>query len=266
VARKAKEAKLVPALVSGIRILRHLNASREPMGVAQIAQDLALNASTCFNLLRTLAHERLVVFDPASKKYVSGLGLLELANGALRNADYLPQVHQHLERIAGDHGVTALLWQRVSENRFVVVDKAEAPTAVRVHLTIGQRLPALIGAFGRCVAAQSGHGKDRLRALFAELRWQNAPTFESYWRDVEEARQRGYAVDTGNYHAGVTTVAASIADRNGVAVMAISAIALSTQLTAARVPGVAKDIAAAATELEAALRGGPVRSAKAVVG
>ena len=43
------------------------------MGVAQVAQDLALNASTCFNLLRTLVHERLVVFDPASKWGVDGL-------------------------------------------------------------------------------------------------------------------------------------------------------------------------------------------------
>ena len=65
------------------------------------------------------------------------------------------------------------------------------------------------------------------RPLFGELCWQNPPSFASYWRDIERARRTGYAIDVGNYHAGITTVAAAIPDCAGIAAMALSAIALS---------------------------------------
>ena len=59
----AASPKLVGALVGGLRILRHLTDQPAPLGVTRIARDLQLNASTCFNLLRTLVHEGLVNFD-----------------------------------------------------------------------------------------------------------------------------------------------------------------------------------------------------------
>ena len=61
--------KLVGALSSGLKILRYLASSSTPIGVTRIAKDLELNASTCFNLLKTLVHERLVTFDESTKTY-----------------------------------------------------------------------------------------------------------------------------------------------------------------------------------------------------
>jgi DNA-binding IclR family transcriptional regulator len=247
--------KLVPALHSAIRILRYLNHSGEPAGVAQISQALGINPSTCFNLLKTLAHERLLVFDATSKRYGLGLGLVELAHGVL-NAGYVPFIHPHLEAIATRFNVTALLWQDAGQNRFVLVDKAESNGAIRVHLTIGQRFPALIGAFGRCVAAQSQIGKEELRARFSELRWQEPPDFEDYWKDVQKARKEGYAVDHGNFNAGMTTVAAVIADQSNTPVMAISTIALSSQLAEINLDDLAHAVKSVAREVGTAMDGG----------
>ena len=55
--------KLVGALASGLAIVRYLAVAGAPVGVSRIARHLELNASTCYNLLKTLVHERLVVFD-----------------------------------------------------------------------------------------------------------------------------------------------------------------------------------------------------------
>ncbi len=177
-----------------MQILRFINQCGEPPGVSQIAHTLGINPSTCFNILKTLVHERLLVFDPVSKRYSLGLGIVELAHGVL-NAGYMPYIHPYLERISTTFGVTALLWQDAGQNRFVLVDKSESNRAIRVQITIGQRFPALIGAFGRCVAAQRGLARDELRKMFAGLRWQNPPSFEDYLKQVEEARQNGYSID-----------------------------------------------------------------------
>ncbi|MCR4522218.1 IclR family transcriptional regulator [Bosea sp. 47.2.35] len=248
--------KLVPALTSAIRILRYLNRTREPASVSQIAQALGINASTCFNILKTLAYERLLVFDSASKRYSLGLGLVELAHSVL-DAGFVRHFHPRLEEIASRFGVTALLWQDAGQDRFVLVDKAEVNAAIRVHLTIGQRFPILIGASGRCVAALSGIGKEELRERFKELRWQNAPDFESYWQDVQTARETGYAVDYGNFNTGITTVSAAVPGRNGIARMAISTVVVSTQFDEDNLKALAVAVKAAAQDL-VAMTGGEV--------
>jgi DNA-binding IclR family transcriptional regulator len=248
-----KQSKLVNALARGIAILRYLAAKEEPVGVVQIARDLRINVSTCFNLLRTLAHERLVVFDPATKKYVPGLGQLELARSVLKQGGYVRLVHPRLERIAGNYSVSVMLWQLISLSRALLVDLAESPTPVRVHISVGQRLPSLIGALGRCFAAHLGLPKDRVRTMFKELRWQNPPTFKQYWSEVEEARRDGFAFDIGRYNTNFATVAAPILGPDGRAAMAISAIAFLNDLDRAHLSRLASDLRAVADELSLAL-------------
>lgn len=260
-----KPAKQVNALSRGIAILRYLDAQGEPVGVVQIARDLKINASTCFNLLRTLVHERLAMFDAATKKYSPGLGVLALAHAALKQDGHIRLLHPQIEQIAKTHNVTAMLWQLTSPDRAMVVDLAEASAPLRVQFTVGQRLPSLIGALGRCFAGHLNLTKAEVKAMFKELRWQNAPTFEQYWSDVENARRDGYAVDIGRYNRNFTTVAAPILTGSGEATMAISAITFSGDLDRPRMLRLATDLKRVTGEASNALgySGSPV-SAKAV--
>jgi DNA-binding IclR family transcriptional regulator len=185
--------KLVSALMSGLAVLRHLAASSTPLGVTRIAKDLELNASTCFNLLKTLVHEGLVNFDEATKTYSVGLGLVELANGALEQASYVRMIQPYLQEISSTFQVTATLWHRTRGNRVVLLGRADNEGAIRVHMNIGQRLPMYLAALGRCMAAHSGLSTENLRKEFEALRWETQPTFEQYLKDVERARKLGYA-------------------------------------------------------------------------
>lgn len=247
-----KPSTPVSALSRGIAILRYLNEQQEPAGVIQIARDLKINQSTCFNLLRTLVHERLAVFDPLTKKYTPGLGVLELASGVLERGSFVRLFHPRLVQVAQAYSATIILWRLVSPTRVLLVDLAEAPVPLRVHMRVGQRLPSLIGALGRCFAAHMGLTKARIKAMFGELRWQDPPRFEDYWADVEAVRRNGFAVDVGNFNRNFTTVAAPVCGPDGLAVMAISAIAFSNDLDPARVAALAEDLRRLAREAERA--------------
>src|SRR3546814_2052282 len=78
---------VVGAVVNAAAILRHLGASEEPQGVTAIAQALSLSASSCFNILRTLAAEDLVEFDSRRKLYSLGLGLYDIACQSLSSSE-----------------------------------------------------------------------------------------------------------------------------------------------------------------------------------
>jgi DNA-binding IclR family transcriptional regulator len=253
----AAPEKLVGALTSGLRVTRYLCAISGRAGVSRIARELQINPSTCFNLLKTLVHEGIVTFDAATKTYGIGLGLVELAKGAIEQATYARLVHPHLQAIATAHRVTATLWQRTSGERVVLVDRADNGAAVRVHMNIGQRLPMFIAALGRCMAASSGLERAQLRPRFEALRWEDGPTFDEYWKSVLEARAKGYATDTGNYVKGVTTASAAVLDSSGEPVMAISAVGFAAALTRSHLKALGEDLRDRAAEVSRSLSGLP---------
>lgn len=217
--------------MSGLAILRHLSNTPGSVGVTRIAKDLSLNPSTCFNLLKTLVHEGLVNFDEGNKTYTIGLGVVELAKGALESSAHVRMVRPYLQEIASRFRVTATLWQKAKGERVILVDLADSDSTMRVHMSVGQRLPMYIAALGRCMAAASTLTRDQLEQKFAALRWENSPSFEEYAKTVEDVGVKGFAVDEGHYVKGVTTVSAAVLDEMGRPVMAISAVGFSAQLT-----------------------------------
>ncbi len=251
-----RSKKLVGALASGLAIVRYLSVAGAPVGVSRIARHLGLNSSTCFNLLKTLVHERLVVFDEATKTYGVGLGLVELAKGALESASYARLVHPHLEAVAAGHNVTATLWQRASDDRVVLVARADNDATMRVHMNVGQRLPTYISALGRTIAANSGLSRAELRRRFDGLRWDVSPGFGAYLRSVEEAGRKGYAVDAGCYVKGVTSVSAAVLDASNRPVMAISGTGFSAQLSRVAVKALGEKLRDHAQLVSRALSGG----------
>ncbi|MCP1337018.1 IclR family transcriptional regulator [Futiania mangrovi] len=247
--------KLVGALVNGLAVLRYLQRTNAAVGVTQVARDLSLNPSTCYHLLRTLVHEGLVVFDEKTKSYTVGLGLVALAQGALDRNTHIRMLHPSLKRIARKHGVTMTLWDRMSDDRAVLVDRAESDAAMHVSMNIGQRLPLFLGALGRCFAAYSQMPPEELRSRYEAIRLQDPQTFEDWMEDVEEVHRRGYAIDRGNYVRGVTTISAPILNKQGEPVLAMSAVAFSAQVGARETRELAQDIRVAARDASLALGG-----------
>ena len=250
--------KMVGALSAGLKVLRYLANASTPYGVTRIAKDLGLNASTCYNLLKTLVHERLVNFDEATKNYSMSLGLVELAQGSLEQSSYVRMMRPHLQELADRHNITTTLWQKSRGDRVVLVDLADSGSAIRIHMSIGQRLPMYIAALGRCMAAHSGLSAVELRRKLSELRWEDGPSFETYMREVEGARQNGYAVDQGNFVKGVVTISSPILDSNHRPFMAVSAVGLSTQFSPSSLQALCEDLRERCKEATIALSGGMV--------
>ena len=85
-------AKPVTAVSRATLILRHLGRSTEPLGVNRIARDLDLIPSTALHILRTLAHEDLIVFDSNTKRYSLGVGILGIARNMLSQSGFVQAV------------------------------------------------------------------------------------------------------------------------------------------------------------------------------
>lgn len=225
--------KLVGALVSGLAILRYLQKSQFPVGMTKVARDLKLNPSTCYNLLRTLVHERLANFDPATKTYSLSLGVVSLAQGAIDKEHHVRIIRPEIQRIASQFSVATALWFRSSEDRVLLVDRAESTSDVQISMRIGQRLPEFVGALGRCFAAYSSLSQDEIRSRFSKIRFKRPLNFDEWWSQVELVKKESFAVDDGYFSEGIITVAVPVFGNGETLRMAVSAIAIAAQMDAA---------------------------------
>src|SRR5690554_4672475 len=98
----------VPAVTRAVAILRLLARARQPMNVKSISDELQLVPSTCLHILRALVAERLLSFEPASKRYKLGAGILALARGVIENDTFAQAAQPMLDEIARKWKVTAI--------------------------------------------------------------------------------------------------------------------------------------------------------------
>ena len=199
-----------PAIARATAILHLLGRSDAPLGVHPIARELGLVPSTCLYVLRALVAEELVAFDPVTKRYALDAGILTLARHWLRRDEFSNLAQPALDRISQRHQATVLGVRIAGLDPIVVVALAQASRTLQLSTQIGSRFPALISATGRCVAAFGGHADTEVEARFRVLRWDDPPSLETWRREVAETHGRGWAVDAGNYIAGVTVVAAPV--------------------------------------------------------
>lgn len=234
-----------PAIARAAAILRLLGKSQTPLGVNHIARALGLVPSTCLYVLRALAAEELVAFDADTKRYSLDAGVLTLARGWLRRNQFADVAQPALDRLAREHGVTMLGVQIVGLEHIVVVATAQGGAQFQFSAEIGSRFPALISATGRCIAAFGDYPAAELSKRFVALRWDNAPSLAEWQEQVEQTRAQGFAVDAGNYIAGVTVVAAPVAKAAGRPSHALVAVGISGAVERAGVQVIGEDLSAA---------------------
>jgi DNA-binding IclR family transcriptional regulator len=252
---QAVEASKAPAIARAMAILRLLGKRDAPLGLQAIARELGLVPSSCLYLLRALAAEELVAFDPDTKRYRLEAGVLTLARQWLRRNPFNQLVQPMLDRIAQGFEVTMLGVQIVGLDHIIVVAVAQAGTSLQVSAQIGSRFPALISATGRCIAAFGNYPDAEIESRFKMLRWDEPPSFEDWQAEIEAARTQGFAVDSGNYIAGVTVVAAPVWKTRDRPSHALVAIGLGSALKRSGLPALQDALKSGARILSSQLCG-----------
>lgn len=228
-ANALKESK-APAISRAAAILRLLGKSESPLGLQTIARSLNLVPSTCLYVLRALVDEEFVAFDPDTKRYSLEAGVLTLARNWLRRNQFTDLSQPVLNQISEQYDATVLGVNVVGLEHIIVVAISRARNNFHISAQVGSRFPALISATGRCIAAFGNYSEEELQAQFQSLRWDDPPTYADWRAQINKTRAEGYAVDDGNYIAGVTVVAAPVWKTRDKLSHALVAIGLSSTL------------------------------------
>lgn len=205
-----RRGRRTPALTAAFAVLRFLAESDQGFSLTAIHRGTGLNKSTCFSTLRQL--ERLGVAIREGTAYRLGSVLIHLGQAAARNGGALDLARPVLWRLRRETRLTAMI-ARPENGRLAVIETFEPTTEVHVRVPVGIPLHPTTGALGKCWLAFLPQAEAR-----GLLEREGVPRFtarshrsvESYRRDLERARRRGYADSLEEFASGVHAVAAPV--------------------------------------------------------
>jgi DNA-binding IclR family transcriptional regulator len=209
----------VPAVVHAITIMRHFQEhGNEPLSMTEIARELGINGSTCFNILRTLTDGALLVYDADTRHYRLGMGLVELAS-MVDNHEHLLQAAQvHAARVAKEVEQVCLILRKGSDDSFIVVGRAEGTRRLKVTASVGDRFPPNGAVLAKAHYAWCDEEQvEHLLSLHGlPARSDTSITgYIDFRKELEETRARGYSTSFGEYFDGHNAVGAPVLTPSG---------------------------------------------------
>ena len=198
-----------------MNLLEALVRSGQPRRLTELARQLALTKPNVYRLLSTLTVLGYVKKDPDTSLYSPTLKLWEMGSLLVRDVDLVSIAGSHLRKLCEQCHESVQL--AVFDAGFTVyVDKVDSAQPLKAITTIGSRVPATATSTGKAMLAWLP--SESLDAAFHHVKRYTPLTLirrKDIERDLEETRKRGYAVNRGEFRAGVCGIAAPVRDRSG---------------------------------------------------
>ncbi|MGH9213371.1 MAG: IclR family transcriptional regulator [Acidimicrobiales bacterium] len=230
-------------------VLRAFESGPIDLGVTEIASRTGLSVSTAHRLVRALCVGGLLRQDPGTERYQLGPALVVLGRRAEEQLGYA-RTRPVLDELARATGESVNLGIQSGDEVLVVLDvPSEQP--LRFDQAAGTRIPIHSSAMGKCLLAFSDNPDGvldelpRLRRL-TDRTITNRPALRD---ELQRTRERGWALNDEERHAGVRTVAAPVPGAEGWAVAAVAVQGPAVRLDDGRLGDVARELEATAKRL-----------------
>ena len=147
----------------GFELLNALSRASGALMLRDLAADAGMSAAKAHRYLVSFQRMGLIVQDPLSNRYDLGPAALRLGLATLSRIDAVKMARERIPALLQETGHTLAIavWGNQGPT---MVHWAEAPQAVPVTLRLGDVMPLLTSATGRCFAAFMPHeGQDGQR-------------------------------------------------------------------------------------------------------
>ena len=250
-----EDRDFVTALARGIQVLRCFTAEHPELGTTQIAGMIGLPQSTVWRLCYTLSQIGLLVPGREADKLRAGPGVLALGQASVASNGLADFAYRPMKEIADRFGVAVSL-AAASGMEMVVVQRAEAPTILRLALNVGSTLFMATSALGWAYLA--GVGSVERAHLLAQLAKLHGTAWPEHERRIEEARdyymRHGFVLNLRHYHPDVNAIGVPVVEPGKRTVLALNSGGAVSVATPDKLRGpIAGALMALATQLAALL-------------
>ncbi|WP_044642098.1 IclR family transcriptional regulator [Risungbinella massiliensis] len=191
-------------------LLCFLHGSR--LSLTELAEQTGLSKSTVFRLLATLENKGFLERDIDTEKYHLGLRVWELASRMNHLNDPAILLLPLMERLRDQLEETVSLYIREGNER-IRIQAVESHHAIRRVAPIGVRMHLSVGASSKVLMA---YETESIREnVMADPDWPEGVARTSFRNQLQDVREKGYAISIEEREAGTAAISVPILRRDG---------------------------------------------------
>jgi DNA-binding IclR family transcriptional regulator len=201
--------------------------------VSELAETTGSTGSAVHRILTALKRKEIVAQDEDSQRYSLSWSVLSLARSLSARADVRTLARPRMVKLRDQSEETVTLNVRSGLNR-VCIEQVESPHEVRWVAEIGHIVPLHSGVTGKVLLAYAGAKESEayLRSLDARRRdEEGVPDRAALAAQLEEIRQRGYALAVKDRIRGISAISAPIREPSGMVSAALTLAGPAERLT-----------------------------------
>lgn len=230
----------VRSVERALDILMCFSNEKPELSMTEIAEQVGIHKSTAHRLLATLEQKNFLERDPNSGVYRPGIRILQMAYLVKEHNDLRQLAAPFLRKLSAQHRENVNL-AVLDDGQVFYLEVVESPQRVKLAASSGQRLPAFCTASGKAILAflptktmqkiiENGMPQHTQNTITAE---------EEFLKNMQQAREQGYAISLGEYEDGINALAVPIFDKNNQPIASISIAGPSFRLTKKRMEEIA---------------------------
>lgn len=227
------------------------------LNVGEIAKKAGISKSTAFLLLQTLVARQFVadIRSGPSRVYRLGPALAHLSRLIPADLNIGQIAAPFLDELTQQTSLTARL-AVLDDGYAVTISQVDPPGPFRMTASLGQRELPHCSSLGKALLIQTTDQDLRAIARRIGLPRRTAKTIttiKDFIADLNQTRERGYAIDDEEDNIGVICIGAAIFDHQRKIVAAISVTGMKQTQIGKNIDGIAKTVTSTARRLSAEL-------------
>ena len=242
------EQKVDSTLSKGLRVLEALADSPDGKGVTELARELGMTKSNAFRLLRSLSILGYVQSRP-DRNYAPTMKIWQLGQQVVNHLNLpriaAPQLRQ-LSQVTGE-----TVYLAVRDGLMVIyIDKIDSSKPIRSFTPKGGSSPIhCVGTGKALLAAEYELLREQVRYSLTQYTPKTIVSMDQLDQDMQATRDRGYAIDTGEYRDRIHSFGATICLPSGQAIAALGVSAPDVNIEGGRDQEICQAVCQAAAEV-----------------
>lgn len=226
------ENSVVKSLQKALKVLECFLTDDQYKGVTEIAKMLGYPKSTVSNILSTFQLEGFVEIDKRSGKYKLGVRSLELSSHTYQGNSVRKILQPYMEGLAEKFREEILL-ATPSGFDVVYIGMTVFQEGLSRRYVIGDRAPMYCTGIGKAMMFQMDN--EKIRKIFEKpvKKFTNntITEYDALISDLNDARERQYAIDNMEHEYGIKCVAVPIRNITGEIIAGLSVSGPSLRMT-----------------------------------
>ncbi|MDM5338447.1 IclR family transcriptional regulator [Fictibacillus enclensis] len=215
---------MVKSVSRALDIITLVSLKKGGLGVTEIAKQIDINKSSVYRILSTLVLYGYIEQDKETGRYKLGYKFLEVSTKLLESIDLRGEAKPFLQELEDETNEVVHLVV-FDQGEVVYIEKLDGNETLRMHSKVGKRAPMHCTSVGKAILASlpANEVVEILQRKGMPKHTDKTITDKDlFLEELNQVRQKGYALDLEENETGITCIAVPIYDHLGTVAGAVS--------------------------------------------